>query len=67
MKYKVSALLALILFGTFVPAPSQATTPSSIVVIDTGQIIEFGDHVSLMKQNGIYAEMYAKQLADEIE
>jgi hypothetical protein len=36
MKYKVSALLALILFGTFVPAPSQATTPSSIVVIDTG-------------------------------
>ena len=32
----VSALLISILFGAFVPAPSQATPPPSIVVIDTG-------------------------------
>ena len=46
---------------------STVRNANKIVVIDKGQLIEFGDHVSLMKQNGVYAEMYAKQLADEIE
>jgi ATP-binding cassette subfamily B protein len=46
---------------------STVRNANKIVVIDKGQLIEFGDHVSLMKQNGVYTEMYAKQLADEIE
>jgi ATP-binding cassette subfamily B multidrug efflux pump len=44
---------------------STVRNATKIIVIDKGQIKEFGDHASLMKENGIYAEMYAKQLADE--
>jgi ATP-binding cassette subfamily B protein len=46
---------------------STVRNATKIIVIDKGQIKEFGDHASLMKENGIYAEMYAKQLADEAD
>lgn len=46
---------------------STVRNATKIIVIDKGQIKEFGDHASLMKENGIYAEMYAKQLADETD
>ncbi|MFM7666967.1 MAG: ABC transporter ATP-binding protein, partial [Bacteroidota bacterium] len=42
---------------------STVRNATKIIVIDKGQIIEVGDHTSLMKENGVYAEMYAKQLA----
>jgi ATP-binding cassette subfamily B multidrug efflux pump len=46
---------------------SSVRNATKIVVIDKGQIIEVGDHTTLMNENGIYAEMYAKQLADETD
>ena len=46
---------------------SSVRNANKIVVIDKGQIIEVGDHTTLMNENGIYAEMYAKQLADETD
>lgn len=36
-----------------------------IVVLENGQIAEYGDHDTLMKANGIYAEMYTKQQLEE--
>ncbi|GAA4329057.1 ABC transporter ATP-binding protein [Flaviaesturariibacter amylovorans] len=36
-----------------------------IVVLDEGRIAESGTHDSLLKQNGIYAEMYRSQLAQD--
>lgn len=32
-----------------------------VVVFDGGQIAEYGTHTELMKQDGLYAEMYRKQ------
>ena len=32
-----------------------------VAVFDSGRVVEYGDHDSLMKQNGVYAEMYHKQ------
>lgn len=32
-----------------------------VAVFDSGKVVEYGDHASLMKQNGVYAEMYHKQ------
>lgn len=32
-----------------------------IAVFENGRIVEFGDHDSLMKQNGLYAELYDMQ------
>lgn len=46
---------------------STVRNATKIIVIDKGQIIEVGDHNSLMKKEGVYAEMYTKQLTDEIE
>jgi ATP-binding cassette subfamily B protein len=46
---------------------STVRNATKIIVIDKGQIVEVGDHACLMKENGVYAEMYAKQLADETE
>jgi ATP-binding cassette subfamily B protein len=33
--------------------------------LDNGRIAERGNHQQLMELNGIYAEMYQKQLLDE--
>jgi ATP-binding cassette subfamily B protein len=46
---------------------STVRNATKIIVIDKGQIIEVGDHFTLLKEDGVYAEMYAKQLADETE
>lgn len=32
-----------------------------IIVMNQGQIVEFGNHTALMKQQGLYAELYTKQ------
>jgi ATP-binding cassette, subfamily B, multidrug efflux pump len=36
-----------------------------IIVLDHGNIIEQGNHHSLLEQNGIYAELYQKQLVNK--
>jgi ATP-binding cassette subfamily B protein len=36
-----------------------------IIVIEDGRIAEEGGHEQLMKNNGIYAEMYARQLQND--
>lgn len=38
---------------------------NKLIVIDDGTIIESGTHETLLALNGVYAEMYTKQLADE--
>jgi ATP-binding cassette subfamily B protein len=35
-----------------------------ILVVQKGQIVEDGDHDTLIRQNGLYATLYAHQLAD---
>jgi ATP-binding cassette subfamily B protein len=46
---------------------STVRNATKIIVIDKGQIIEVGNHTTLLNENGVYAEMYAKQLSDETE
>jgi len=46
---------------------STVRNATKIIVIEKGSIVEFGNHAMLMKQNGIYADMYTKQLADETD
>jgi ATP-binding cassette subfamily B multidrug efflux pump len=36
-----------------------------IIVLDEGSIVEQGDHESLLAQNGLYRQMYEKQLLEE--
>lgn len=36
-----------------------------IIVLDSGEIVEEGDHASLMNKNGIYFSLYRKQLLEE--
>jgi subfamily B ATP-binding cassette protein MsbA len=36
-----------------------------IHVIDGGCVVESGTHVELLRQNGIYARLYAAQFADQ--
>jgi tetraacyldisaccharide 4'-kinase len=38
-----------------------------IVVMDEGRIVDSGDHASLLARGGLYAELYAAQLADQPE
>ncbi|REG88444.1 ABC transporter ATP-binding protein [Algoriphagus antarcticus] len=40
---------------------SSAKLADQIIVLDDGKIIERGNHKSLMKQKGVYAELYEKQ------
>lgn len=40
---------------------SSAKLADHIIVLNDGQIIERGDHESLMNQKGVYAELYEKQ------
>jgi ATP-binding cassette, subfamily B, multidrug efflux pump len=38
-----------------------------IIVLDRGEIIERGNHESLMNQNGFYAKLHETQLAEDLE
>ncbi|WP_057939187.1 ABC transporter ATP-binding protein [Algoriphagus resistens] len=40
---------------------SSAKLADQIIVLDDGKVIERGNHASLMKQKGVYAELYEKQ------
>ncbi|MCB0482597.1 MAG: ABC transporter ATP-binding protein [Flavobacteriales bacterium] len=45
---------------------SSVTHCDKIIVLDEGKIVESGNHDSLLKQSGIYAELYQKQLLEEV-
>jgi ATP-binding cassette subfamily B protein len=40
---------------------SSAKLADQIIVLDDGQLVESGNHESLMAQKGVYAELYEKQ------
>jgi ATP-binding cassette subfamily B protein len=44
---------------------SSAKLADHILVLDDGSIVEIGNHESLMAENGIYKELYEKQLKAE--
>lgn len=46
---------------------SSIRNADKIIVLDDGQKIEEGTHQSLMQLDGVYAEMYQKQLLEEEE
>jgi ATP-binding cassette subfamily B protein len=44
---------------------SSVKAADQIVVMEEGEIVERGTHDTLLERNGIYADMYHKQLLDE--
>lgn len=44
---------------------SSVQAADQIVVMDEGSIVEQGNHEQLLRHNGIYADMYHKQLLDQ--
>jgi len=46
---------------------SSAKLADKIIVLDDGKIIEQGTNESLLAQNGVYKELYEKQLQQEEE
>lgn len=44
---------------------SSVQAADQIVVLDEGRIIERGNHAELLRLNGVYADLHAKQLLDE--
>lgn len=44
---------------------SSVKAADQIIVLDQGKIIERGTHETLLAQDGLYADMYHKQLLDE--
>ncbi len=44
---------------------STARLADKIIVLNEGQIVEYGTHSSLMETNGVYRELYDKQLSAE--
>lgn len=46
---------------------SSAKLADQIIVLDEGQIVEKGTHDSLLEENGVYKELYEKQLQSDEE
>lgn len=46
---------------------SSVKHADNIIVLKNGQVIEKGNHDSLMKANGYYADIYEKQLKEEMK
>ena len=46
---------------------STVREADELLVIDEGRIVERGTHASLLEQNGLYAELYRTQFADQEE
>ncbi len=46
---------------------STIVDADEIVVLETGRVAERGTHADLLKQNGLYAEMWARQQAEDDE
>jgi ATP-binding cassette subfamily B protein len=44
---------------------STVRTADQILVLDDGAIVERGTHDQLVAHNGLYAELYRKQLLEE--
>jgi ATP-binding cassette subfamily B protein len=44
---------------------SSAKLADRILVMDNGRIVEQGTHQSLLELNGVYRELYEKQLQTE--
>ncbi|PZE21265.1 ABC transporter ATP-binding protein [Paenibacillus xerothermodurans] len=44
---------------------SSVQAADQILVMDEGQIVERGTHEQLLRRNGLYADMYHKQLLDQ--
>ncbi len=44
---------------------SSVKNADHIIVLDAGQVAEEGTHDSLLSRNGLYAELYQRQLAEE--
>lgn len=44
---------------------SSVKNADHIIVLDAGQVAEEGTHESLLSHNGLYAEIYQRQLAEE--
>jgi subfamily B ATP-binding cassette protein MsbA len=67
----IQAALKEVMTGrtTLVIAHRLSTVESAdvIVVLDQGQVVEQGDHKSLLIQGGQYADLYAAQFQDEPE
>jgi ATP-binding cassette subfamily B protein len=46
---------------------STVREADELLVIDDGRIVERGSHASLLAENGLYAELYRTQFADQEE
>jgi ATP-binding cassette subfamily B protein len=46
---------------------STIVDADEIIVLEAGQVAERGTHADLLKQNGLYAEMWARQQAEDDE
>lgn len=45
---------------------STIKNSDEIIVLDAGQVVERGNHVELLNQNGVYADMWERQAADAL-
>jgi len=43
---------------------STVRNADRIIVLEGGKIVEEGDHDALLKQNGVYAELYSLQMGE---
>ncbi len=46
---------------------STIVDADEIVVLDAGRVAERGNHAALLRKNGLYAEMWARQQAESDE